>query len=278
MRKILSMMTILLTVLGCGMKAQSSIDADKATEEYVNQRVTNIYNDIITAVDKGKYNQLEFTQRYGSEVFKDLVETATEWQHVAEVKIIDRDILLPIDGVEQFSFKDVRITRMEGQKADVELLLFNGSEQEYIWLTMVYENDDWFIDNISTETYEGGVDDLQSTLQSGISACEYDADMITKVIGEWINKDNSDNAIPVAFSLEETENGKLRVGSCGIYGANFEYDTEAFVEGGTLYVNGNGFNANFELNGDDELQGHYTLTIPHSGEVCEGDIIMKKGW
>ncbi|MBQ9229855.1 MAG: hypothetical protein IJ190_01610 [Prevotella sp.] len=278
MKKYLLMMTMMLTVWGCGMKAQGSADADKMTKEYVNQRVTDIYNDITEAVNTGKYDQFEFAKRYGSDLFKDLLETAGEWQQVAGIKIIDRDILLPIDGEGKFGFKDVETGRLEEQKADVELTLVNGGEDEYVWLTMVYENDDWFIDNIGVESQEGGVDDLQSQLQSSISMCEYDAEMTKKVLGEWINKDDSDDAVAVAFSLEETEDGSIRVGTCGVYGANYEYDAKAFVEGGTLYVTADGFNGNFELGENDQLQGHYKLTVPHGGETYEGDITMKHGW
>lgn len=125
------------------------------------------------------------------------------------------------------------------------------------------------------KTAQGG--DADSTQVTDDTApAMTDAELTQVLLGEWINSDTDEKATAVAFELSE-DNGELVVSSCGVYGANYEYDAVAKVENGSLTVEAEGFYADLKHNGDDQLVGNYILTIP-DGPTEEGFIVMKRGW
>ena len=138
----------------------------KHSEEYIRDRVQHIYFEVTHF-----YNQLgalredvggptewpDFDHLYCSEAWNKVVDalqhsealsSATEKQHPESLPTTG-SYWLGVPGLGFLYINKVEVIDHTGDQGTVSLVLHNGDAAVPVLLNMVYERDDWFIDNIT---------------------------------------------------------------------------------------------------------------------------------
>jgi len=177
----------LMTAVACDSKKNGGSEAQKNSEKMeavsadkeavvehdateLKTRVESIYNDVTTTYNK--YNESEelslgsvetanLDKKYCSEEWNALLEKVAEKdkQNEDEIGFFDFDYWISGQDFQNLKVTDVKVQKIEGDKATVILNLHNFGSVTPMKLDMVYERDNWFIDNFTYISTSGSDED-----------------------------------------------------------------------------------------------------------------------
>ena len=153
------------TVANVNNDSEASPDTDKKkTEEYLVQRVSNIYKDVCDLYNAAqedsnfdKLSEKNFDSLYCSEEWNDLLSKVNQYdmeQNTDEIGFFDFDYWIMGQDFQDMSFRDVKVLDMHDNGATVSLILVNMDSDIKLKLSMVYERGDWYIDNFENLSME----------------------------------------------------------------------------------------------------------------------------
>ncbi len=136
-------------------KANTPDKGKKKTEKYLVGRVTQIYQDVCDSYnavndDLSKLSELDLDDKYCSAEWLDLLKKIVAYDnkyHEGDMGFFDFDYWVMGQDFDNLSVHDVKVISMNDNEAVVGLTLVNMGEDIKLKLCMVYERDDWYIDN-----------------------------------------------------------------------------------------------------------------------------------
>ena len=151
----------LLLIVIFFLVACASNKEDKHSEAYLAERVTAIYEDVfVTYNDNNTVNgwsiieQRNFEKDYCSEDFNNVLKEVEEYdkKHADEYEMgyFESDYWIQGQDWNDLSMKIDSISELTENNAKVRVIITNFGEEELVELSMVFERDDWYIDNFIT--------------------------------------------------------------------------------------------------------------------------------
>ncbi len=149
---------VLALVIMCISSCQANAD-NKHNAEYLTQRVENIYKDVAEVYNKcneggemslESLNNANFEEKYCSQAWNAMLAKISAIDSALpedEIGFFDADYWIDGQDFSNVSASDVKVVKIEGEKATVTFNLHNCGSMSAITLTMVFERDDWFIDD-----------------------------------------------------------------------------------------------------------------------------------
>lgn len=157
MKKFLFCIGIISMIIACS----SNNKADKHSEAYLSERVTAIYDDVFgvynennTANGLSVISQRNFEKDYCSKDFNDVLKQVEDYdkEHAEEDDLgyYESDYWIQGQDWSNLSMKIESISELKENSAKVRVIITNFGEDELVELPMVFERDDWYIDNFIT--------------------------------------------------------------------------------------------------------------------------------
>lgn len=148
--------------IGAAASELSEPSASEVQRPDVKARVEQIYDAICklyNASDEEMQNLESIDRNYCSAAWNEALERVgkPKTAHVGDAKALNYDYWIQAQDWEHVSYKEVKLVSMSGDdKAQVELLLVNGRDFK-VTLTLVYERDNWYVDDLADEAHPDGI-------------------------------------------------------------------------------------------------------------------------
>ena len=159
-----------------GVSAQvEAVQKKPQTADDVKNRVEAIYKEVCAAYNKANEMDLaagmkmlqdkHFDKDYCSAAWNQAVAQVMEkdQQDADGMPFFDFDYWVMGQDFNQMSVADVKVESLDGDQALVSLILRNSGSDNHVKLKMVYERDEWMIDDFITN-YEGEDDSLRADM------------------------------------------------------------------------------------------------------------------
>ena len=176
MKKISLVIFVTVTLIACtGNTATNEQTGDQQTvieqaattssdvEAIIEKRLTDIYADAQQSM-----NVLENDKKYMSQEYNELQNRAIEIGEKIDFVIIDADHWVQGQDVQDPSMSVKSITPVDATHATAVVTVINFGRPTEVTLQLVYERDNWFIDNMQ-QRYDGELLDEKSWLQDFIN-------------------------------------------------------------------------------------------------------------
>ncbi len=166
---LLSCLLALTMTVSCGVRngtdsTEESADSISSTHtaqniksrvEYIYAHVFEEYNKMSDISETMEPVEANFDEQFCSDEWNKLMDKASEACD-SELGLFDFDYWIMAQDWSNLSVSDVCVNHIEGDKAQVSLVLHNFSNTKNINLQLVYERGDWYIDNFIDEVNADG--------------------------------------------------------------------------------------------------------------------------
>ena len=257
--------------------AVESVDANdgKHTREYITQRLNEIY-------------EMQDDSKGCSERYLRLYEEASELSHLTGMVFLDKDHWVQGNDIdEDWSYSILDVTDIQPTTATATVLVNNFDEYE-ITLKLVFERDDWYVDNFLNDMGDGYSDpdagseiyDEAKEIQTFITEVKKDVEISRKLVGEWGWVGDDGPELLLGFSFGDDG---LHADECTIYRiASFE-NPLCGVYDGELQIgqcpDNDAIDLKVKLNEKgDELTGHIMLKLAKYDYSYDGPITLRKDY
>jgi len=155
---------VLALVLMCTSFCQTKAD-NRHHAEYLTQRVESIYKDVAEVYNKCNENdelsleplsKANFEKKYCSDNWNAMLAKVSAIDAAlpeGEMGFFDADYWIDGQDFSNVSASDVKVVKIDGDNATVTFTLHNCGGTNTITLTMVFERDDWFIDDFNNGSF-----------------------------------------------------------------------------------------------------------------------------
>ena len=129
-------------------------NVDRKSNEYIISRVQSIYDNVFEEYKKAAEDestpQISPDEKYCSDDWNKVLLQVTEYDqqnNPDEIGFFDADYWIMGQDFEDLSMSDIKVTKKEGNQAQVEFNLHNMGDTAPIRIDLTYERGDWFIDD-----------------------------------------------------------------------------------------------------------------------------------
>ncbi len=171
--KIGYLLAALLLAVSCNQKQsvrqhQAEDVANRVDSIY--QDVANVYNRSNESSEMSEVNAADFDGKYCSEEWNATLNKALQcWPDSEELGLFEYDYWISGQDYGNVSISDVQVTRLEGDSATVTFKLHNLDDVNELRLQMVYERDNWYIDDIFDKYAFDSIHGLKDYMQTYIT-------------------------------------------------------------------------------------------------------------
>ena len=252
-----------------------SADDGKHTADYITRRLGEIY-------------QQRENAKCCSERYMKLYNEASQLSKRSGMTFLSGDHWVQGNDVdEKWSYRILDVTDITPTTATARVLINNFTERE-VTLRLVFERDDWYVDNFINEM-EGNWDgsgaepevfDEVKDIQEYINSVKADVEIAEKLVGDWGWTGDTGPELLLGFTLNE--DGQLQNSECTIYRIYSFHHPLCGVYDGKLKLaqrpDQNKIDLSLQLNEKgDELSGHIELKLA-DGYHYDGHITLRKNY
>lgn len=283
----------LLMIVVCALAVHDSValDIDKHSEAYIRQRINIIYGHVKQMIvdeaeDNHAYmgNGFNLDSAYCSSRYYSLIEQALEITSETGDILFDYDHwVCGQDYSEDWYYTIQKVSDITDSTATAEVQVINFGNVHDLILSLLYERDDWYIDEFgASEALDTDQNYFRHVISDGLKARE----KAKTLAGEWgwVGEESPE----LILDLKMTDHG-LKAEQCDIYRmygfdkttvtydgehlsvTELEYDAEKMqtIRDLSLYVS---------LNGQGDLMGTLRIKHPQAGKEYDGPITLRKGY
>ena len=298
MKNFIWILSGLLLLTSCNQTGKAGSDADSLA---VDSQLSTVNSQLST--DDGKHNEEYITQRVNemyktqdddkncSERYMKLYKEATQLSRDGGMTFLDRDHWLQGNDVdEDWSYRVLEVKDIEPATATARVLVSNFNEHE-VTLKLVFERDDWYVDNFLVEA-EGGYggpdakpeiyDEFQD-IQAYVTAVRGDNEIAKKLVGEWGWVGDGVPELLLKFTMKDGTLKSLKAEECYLYRLYTFHNPLCGVYDGTLQIgqrpDNDAIDLSLKLNEKgDELKGHIMVKLANFDYSYNGDITLRKNY
>lgn len=261
---------------------QTDASVNKHSEAYIRHRIDSIYNSLIHwSVDEDGYEKAVFLSNpdslYCTTRYNVLMAQALEVCEQTGDILFDADYWICGQDVSRdFHHQVEKVHDITDSTAVVELKVYNFDNERDIVLTLLYERDDWYIDDFNGENQPY----FRQTINQGLMTRE----KALSLVGEWgwVGEDCPE----LLLNLEMTDKG-LEATQCDVYRMyGFDKTTVTF-NGERLFVDEadgeelspeNQIHLILQFDERGDLVGNCTLSHRLASKGYDGPIRLRKGY
>jgi len=251
---------------------EMNTDDGKHNKEYIIQRLDNIY-------------KMQDDSKCCSERYQKLFNEAQELSEKGGMVFVDGDHWVQGNDIdEDWTYRILDVTDITPTTATAKVLVNNFDEHE-VTLQLVFERDDWYVDNFLTES--GGaqpeVFDEAKDIQAFIAAMKKDNEIAKKLIGEWGWVGDDVPELLLKFTMKDGTLNSLKAEECYLYRLYSFHNPLCGVYDGKVQIgqrpDNDAIDLTLEINEKgDELTGHIMLKLANFDYSYDGPITLRKNY